>query len=351
MLCVLAARGVPPPVRARMDDGLTMADPIVWGDASMEFRDLLAFVVVARLSSVSKAAAELHVAPSALSRRIKRLEQLLGVTLLERHPRGVAVSEVGALLLQKGNALHDQLKKIEREIQALGRRSAEDLRIAMPYGATTLFGAALVEKYRQLRPDVRLTLFERASSENRESLLRGDVHAAMAYECEPSPDIDVLPLTRERLVLVCPAAANGVAQRASVTPGELSALPLILPGPPHGYRRAVDRVARAAGIEPNIVLEVNGLAAMITMVQQRLGYAISTYAPLRAAVAAGTVTCLLVDSPAFEVELGLLQRRGEAQGRALTSFVSALRAVLASIGAPQHCEVLTKPAMPVTCWN
>jgi LysR family nitrogen assimilation transcriptional regulator len=315
----------------------------------MEFRDLMAFVAVARLNSISKAAAELNIAQSALSRRVRRLEESLGVKLLKRHPRGVAVSEIGLLLLQKGEALQEQLKKIEREAKAWGRQLPEDLRIAMPHGATKLFGAALVERYRQLHPDVRLTLFERESFANRQSVLRGEVHAAMAYECEPSPDLDILPLTRERLVLVCPVTEGAIPQRGSVTPDELAGLPLILPGPPHGYRRAVEKVARAAGVQPNIVLEVNGLAAMTTMVQQRLGYAISTFAPLRAAVEAGTVVCLPIDSPMFEVELGLLRRHDGEQCGTLTSFVATVQSVLAAIDAPQHCRVLT--ADPAICRN
>lgn len=192
----------------------------------MEFRDLLAFIAVARHNSIAKAAVELNVAQSALSRRIKRLEQGLGVSLIARHSRGVAISEVGALLLEKGEALHKQLTSIESEIRALGQGSPEDLRIAIPHGATKLFGPALVEKYREVRPGVRLALFERESLANRASVLSGAVHAGMAYECERSDDLDILPLTRERLVLVCPAGDDKLAQRESIAPAELAGLPL-----------------------------------------------------------------------------------------------------------------------------
>jgi LysR family nitrogen assimilation transcriptional regulator len=309
----------------------------------MEFRDLVAFIAVARHNSIAKAAVDLNVAQSAVSRRIKRLEQGLGVSLIERHSRGVAISEAGALLLE-------QLTSIESEIRALGQGSPEDLRIAIPHGATKLFGPALVEKYRQVRPGVRLALFERESLANRASVLSGAVHAGMAYECERSDDLDILPLTRERLVLVCPAGDDKLAQRESIAPAELAGLPLILPGPPHGYRRAVEKVARAVGIRPNIVLEVNGLAAMASMVQQRLGYAISTFAPLQAAVESGTVVCVPIDSPIFEVELGFLRRRDQADYRALGSFMTALRSVLAHIDAPQHCRILVDDAS-VACPN
>jgi DNA-binding transcriptional LysR family regulator len=93
--------------------------------------DLAAFAVVARERSFTRAAAELRVSTSALSHRIKLLEDRLGLRLLQRNSRSVAVTEAGAELLQ---ALEPALATIDHALGAVGKASdslAGTLRLTM----------------------------------------------------------------------------------------------------------------------------------------------------------------------------------------------------------------------------
>jgi LysR family nitrogen assimilation transcriptional regulator len=67
----------------------------------MDYKDVLAFLAVARLESYSRAAEELHLAQSALSWRVMRLEHAQGVNLFERQPRGVRPTKAGEILVQR----------------------------------------------------------------------------------------------------------------------------------------------------------------------------------------------------------------------------------------------------------
>jgi len=79
--------------------------------------DLQAFLAVARDQSFTKAAAKIGVTPSALSHRMKALEERLGLRLLARTTRNVAPTEAGARLMQSLTPLFDQ---IAAEVEALG---------------------------------------------------------------------------------------------------------------------------------------------------------------------------------------------------------------------------------------
>jgi LysR family nitrogen assimilation transcriptional regulator len=68
---------------------------------AMDYKDVLAFLAVARLESYSRAAEELHLAQSALSWRVMRLEHAQGVNLFERQPRGVRPTKAGEILVQR----------------------------------------------------------------------------------------------------------------------------------------------------------------------------------------------------------------------------------------------------------
>src|ERR1041384_6542547 len=71
----------------------------------MDFRPLRAFIAVAEESSVTKAAARLHISQPPLSRHIRQLEEELGITLFVRHRQGVRLTEAGTGLLDKAKVL------------------------------------------------------------------------------------------------------------------------------------------------------------------------------------------------------------------------------------------------------
>lgn len=85
--------------------------------ANSKIDDLQAFLAVARDQSFTKAAVKLGVTPSALSHRMKSLEQRLGLRLLARTTRNVAPTEAGERLIQSLTPLFDQ---IAMEVEALG---------------------------------------------------------------------------------------------------------------------------------------------------------------------------------------------------------------------------------------
>lgn len=298
----------------------------------MDFRDVVAFVNVARLESFSRAAEKLHLAQSALSRRVLRLEQHLGVPLLERHPRGVRATSAGQVLLGRAEKLEAEMRQIEEEIRALGRAAPQELRLAMPQGAARLFAGAVVDRYRKLWPQVKLHLYERGSASNREAVLAGETDLVLLYGVEPSPELIMTPLLLERLLVLGPPRSRAEqAPPAGYDLEELARLPLILPGHPHGYRRIVEQVTARKGLTPNIILEVNGFATSLTMVQQGLGYTISTYPPAQGAIEAGTLVGIPILSPECEVELCMAHRVNCALPDELVGLKNVIQEVSASV--------------------
>src|SRR5690348_7300807 len=86
----------------------------------MELRELEYFRAVARCKSFRRAASELHVSQPTLSQQIKKLEGELGVALLARNSRAVAITDSGHTFLQRVESILTEVQTARTEMQALG---------------------------------------------------------------------------------------------------------------------------------------------------------------------------------------------------------------------------------------
>jgi LysR family transcriptional regulator, nitrogen assimilation regulatory protein len=311
---------------------------------AMEYKDVLAFLAVERLESYSRAAEELHLAQSALSRRVMRLEHALGVSLLERRPRGVRATRAGEILARRASQIEIELRKIEGDIKSLSSGVEEDVYIAVPQGAARLLAGPIVARFQAAYPRARLHIFEGESVVNQESALRGDVVFALVYCAQPHDELVLQSLIVERILVVGPVADRAVRSYPECYGlKELAQLPLILPGPVtrHGYRTIVEEATRHVGLTPNIVLEVNGFATSLTMVQQGLGYIISTYPPVQSGIEAGTLVGIPIDWPKAEVELSLVYRNNTP----MPAMLRALKTIVEEVSASIKSSPYSRPAL------
>ena len=87
----------------------------------LKLRELRILATVAKAGTMGKAAAQLALSQPAVSKAIAELEYTLGVTLLERTPRGIAPTPYGRAMLKWGTAVFDDLSQSVREIEIPGR--------------------------------------------------------------------------------------------------------------------------------------------------------------------------------------------------------------------------------------
>src|SRR5580693_7458722 len=174
--------------------------------AAMELRHLRYFVAVAEEGGITNAAERrLHTAQPSLSRQIRDLELEVGVPLLERSGRGIALTPAGRIFLD-----HARLALLQ--VEAAGeaaRRAAQPEKAAFVVGF--LAGQELVwlpETLRILReeePDLEITLASQSSPELAGALMRGKVDVAFLRREAQAPGIAFKPLIKEPLVAVLPA--------------------------------------------------------------------------------------------------------------------------------------------------
>jgi len=239
------------------------------------FEDLRAFVVVARHGSFARAAAELCIAQSALSKRVVRLEQRMGAGLLERHARGVTLTAAGHTFLARAQRLVAEVSDMERGLSSFAETPSGEVRIALPQRTSGLLAPPVVERCRAELPLVHLQVLEGTPSNVHGWLMRGEADIAMTYNAELGTGFSTRPCFVEPLSLF---AAPGVAadhfggtvpQACAIA--DLATVPLILPNKPHPIRVLVDRLCARNGLRPNVVYETDGNATIRGLVERGLG--------------------------------------------------------------------------------
>lgn len=122
----------------------------------MTLEDLRIFVAACEAGSLSHVARDLSRTQSAVSQHVKGLEAETGVVLLERQPRGVAVTEAGQILYQAACSALSQIDGAVRQLNDLRNGEAGNIRIAT--GSTTVrhFMSGAIVEFRRRHPRVRL---------------------------------------------------------------------------------------------------------------------------------------------------------------------------------------------------
>ena len=121
-------------------------------------RDLALFVAVAEAKSFTRAAAQLGVPTSTLSRRIAELEVSMGLRLLSRSTRQVELTEAGSLYLSLGEGIVAAAREAHQKVRGLAEKPQGTLRLSVEAEIGPRLVAPVIAEYLELYPDVRIDL-------------------------------------------------------------------------------------------------------------------------------------------------------------------------------------------------
>ncbi|GIE87601.1 LysR family transcriptional regulator [Actinoplanes regularis] len=238
----------------------------------METRLLEVFRTVAHLGSITAAAQRLRFTQSAVSRQIAALEAEVGARLLDRLPRGIALTEQGRALLPYAEAVLDRLTAARQAVDDLDSLDAGRLRI----GAFATAVAALVPRalsaFRTAFPGVTLSLVEGFTPVLLERLSAGEVDVSVVSTVPagpPDPDrFDLHHLLDERMLVAVPRD-HRLAGRRTVRLAELADEPFIANST--RPEETLLGVSAAAGFRPRIDFAVGEWTGKLGCVAAGLG--------------------------------------------------------------------------------
>ncbi|SMG21355.1 LysR family transcriptional regulator [Paraburkholderia susongensis] len=284
---------------------------------------LRAFVAVASHASFNDAAIELNLSASALTRRIKRLEEALDVMLFERTTRSVALTGSGELLLPRAQGVLRDLAASLELVSEATRMRAGQLTIACIPTVTKFMLPSIVSSYHKRRPEVRLRLIEANLATVVQRVADGDAEFGIAFLVNETPELAFDELLVDPYVLACPAD-HPLAASEHVAWPELRPWPLIVSGTSSGNRRMLDAALRDIDWRPDRLIEIEHLTTSLGLVEAGLGISIIPRCAAPRDPHARIAIRPLVD-PTVARTIGLIRRRDAALSPIARDFRLALR--------------------------
>ncbi|GIK88436.1 MAG: LysR family transcriptional regulator [Betaproteobacteria bacterium] len=262
----------------------------------MDLKSIDWFVRIAETGSLSRAALDLDVSPSMLSRGIRDLERRVGQPLFQRTGRGMQPTEFGWRLLPLARRATLEFRRFNDEANALRGRLSGTVAIGLPGSVAARVVAPLVRLAVEKMPDVSLRFVESLSGGIEERLATRRIDIGLAFEHESRVTRAMVPLASSSLYLIGPAG-DPLTARSSVPLSRLATCGVMLPGRPHSVRTMVEDVCAERGIALKVLFEIESLLAIRETVAAGCGHTIAGFSSVAREVAAGLLQATPLRDP------------------------------------------------------
>ncbi|MGJ5753324.1 transcriptional regulator [Streptomyces puniciscabiei] len=257
----------------------------------MDLLSLRYFQAVARHQHISRAAEQLRVAQPSVSRTIIRLESELGVQLFDRQGRRIRLNEHGAAFLHRVERALAELDDARREMADASGAGPGRVAVA---AETLLQLAGVLSAFRALRPGASVRLFQAPVDSMRRHLVSGEVDLALASQPLAGPDLCLVELVREEVLLAVPLG-HPLSGRERVAVAELADEDFVTTRTGHWQRALLERIFAREGLTPRVVCEGDEAAATPELIGAGLGVGLMPAMARRALGEYGRVALLRLD--------------------------------------------------------
>jgi len=287
----------------------------------VDLRQLEMAIAVADNASFTRASQQLYVAQSAISRKIKLLEEELGEPIFKRVNKKVYVTSAGQTLLRYARSIFLDLRNAKLEISEIAHLERGELRVGAGMLACTYILPPVLEKFKALHPRIDLGVITGSSDLLLSKLSENQIELGVLTLPVNHADLQVVPFITEEMVVITTPKHPVLSQKESISAEELGDYPLILF--PRGVRTrdVLDGFFRNAGITPRIVMEAENVALIKPLVKIDLGISIVPIRAIAEELQRGELHCLKIKGHRLIRRLGLVFHKSKYIPKMLAEMI------------------------------
>lgn len=290
----------------------------------MHIETLKTFCDLVESGSFSKAAALNFVSQSAVSQQIKALEVRFGRELIERSSRKTVV------LTEAGRDMYSECKEIVERFRALEnklRQPVADIfgtvRVATVYSVGLHEIPRYIKDFIKAHPQVNIRLEYSRTDKVYEACLNNTIDFGVVALPQRHPQIAIVPLREEKLVMVC-SPDHTLAKRRRVSLAKLNGESFIGFERDIPTRKEIDRILKQHHVAVNYVMELDNIETIKRSVEVGIGISILPESAVANEVRTAMLVALKFTEGTFTRTIGIIHRRGKTLSRAAQEFMQLL---------------------------
>lgn len=287
---------------------------------AMELTLMRSLLAVVDAGAITAAADRVGLTQPALSRRIRQLEEELGVALLSRGRKGVELTAAGELVAAEARVLVARYDGLCAQVAAHQRLEGGTIRLGGGATAVSFVLPPAIADFQRDHPAVRFHLKEAGSREVEQDVVSGRLELGLVTMPVHLRELTVKPLMADRIVLIA-RAEHPLAHRQQVDVQSLAGMSLVGFEAGSAIRHLIDAALREAGVEMNVVMELRSIPAIVRMVALTGNLAFVSRVGVENE---RDVRILPVRGLAIRRELAVIARRGVVLSPAAEAFAKRL---------------------------
>lgn len=298
----------------------------------LDLPGLEAFLSIAERGSFHAAAAHLNLSQTALSHRIRKLEEAVGVTLIARTTRSLSLTPAGVELLPKARRLIEDMAATFEGLRARSLRQDEKVAIGCLPTVAVMCLPRVLSRFREAYPHTFVRVHDNSASEIAEKVQNGDAAFGITILAADRWSLDMEPIVQEPFMLVCRRGLP-LSDRTAVNWADIEGLPLVRISAETGNRILIDDALGSRRDRLDWRFEAQRVTTAVSLVKSGIGYAI---VPQLAFDIAGDreLAAIPLGSPAVTRTLGAVTRKGVPLDGAAAALLGLMREALRDMVRP-----------------
>ena len=263
------------------------------------------------------------VSQSAASQHVQEMEKTLGVPLLDRSTRPLAVTDAGQLYLAFCRDVLRRKEEFEASFEQIKHEVEGTVRVASIYSVGLNEMVQLEQEFARRQPSARLEVEYLRPEKVYASVLADDADLGLVSYPEPSREITVIPWRREEMVLAV-SPYHPLAAKSLIEPADLNGVDFIGFDEELPIRREVDRFFREQQIEVNQMFHFDNLQMIKEAVAHRVGVSIMPARAMLEEMGQGRLVAIPIGAQELYRPLGIIHRRKKRFQRVAQAFLDLL---------------------------
>jgi len=301
----------------------------------MNIETLRVFCDVVQHQSFSRGAAANNVSQSAATQSVHRVESHFGMRLVDRGKRPFVLTPEGQACFEGFREVLEMYDAVEARVRSLRADITGLVRVAAIYSVGLHEMSRCMQDFMRAYPKAKVRLEYLRPNKVLDAVLNSEVDLGVISYPAPSPEITVIPLRSERMVLVC-QPKHELAGRKAVTAEHLRLQDFIAFDRDLSIRKEIDRYLRQRSVSIHVVMEFDNIETIKQAIEIGAGVSILPEPTVRRETEVGRLVAVRLIAPQLERPIGIIHRQRKVFTPTAAKFMEMLQSVQGNGVAPEE---------------